>query len=100
MIERVVIGRGAARDIAEARDWYDAQQPGIGKAFLDEIESALNRVSIGPDRYPIIVRDARRALIRRFPYAIYFRVRERTLRVLAVVHQHRDPRVWRRRIGG
>jgi len=41
---------------------------------------------------------ARRALLRRFPYAIYFVAGEELIAVIAVLHQHRRPEAWRARV--
>jgi hypothetical protein len=38
--------------------------------------------------------DTRRALLHTFPYAVYFRVTDDAVAVLAVLHMRRDPRTW------
>jgi plasmid stabilization system protein ParE len=93
----VVIGRKATDDIAEARDWYETKDAGLGAEFMDEIGLVLSRIAEGPERFPILVGDARRALVKRFPYSIYFRVRGSDARIVAVLHQRRDPRATARR---
>ena len=40
----------------------------------------------------------RRALTRRFPYAVYFSIEEDAIVILAVLHTARDPEEWQRRI--
>jgi toxin ParE1/3/4 len=42
-------------------------------------------------------RDVRRARCRRFPYALFFRVIDETVHVIACFHSRRDPRQWQRR---
>jgi plasmid stabilization system protein ParE len=96
----VILSRAAAADIAEARDWYEVQQVDLGKDFLDALQSTLIRVSEGPERFLIVAKDSRRALVPRFPYSIYFRRQGERVRIIAVLHQNRDPRVWQRRSGG
>jgi plasmid stabilization system protein ParE len=39
----------------------------------------------------------RRALLRRFPYAIFFEVARTEIIIYAVFHGARDPQSWRRR---
>ena len=98
MTASVVVRKGAAADLAEARLWYETQSAGLGTEFLDEFASTLARIAEAPLHYPAVHRDARRALFRRFPYSVYFRIRGEEVRIVAVVHQHRDPRVWQRRL--
>ena len=51
-----------------------------------------------PKRYPIILRDIREAPVRRFPYCVYYRVRQARLIVLSVFHTSRDPTEWQSRV--
>ncbi len=45
-----------------------------------------------------VYKDARCALLRRFPYAIYYRVKRDRIVVIAVFHSSRDPREWQSRV--
>lgn len=89
--------RAAARDVAEARDWYESQRTGLGSEYLNEVEATLARIGKAPRSYPFAQEGVRRALVRRFPFAIYFRHHDELVRVIAVLHQSRSPRVWQRR---
>lgn len=98
MTHTIIVRRLAASDLADAHAWYDEQRAGLGREFLDEVEAALKRIAEGPLRFPCALGDVRRALVRRFPYSVYFRIRGDDVRILAVVHQHRDPREWKKRV--
>jgi plasmid stabilization system protein ParE len=95
---KIVVRRGAARDIQQAHDWYENEQSGLGNEFLDEIGACLARIEQHADRYAFVYRDVKRAIVERFPYSVYFRVRSKEVRVIAVVHQRRSPKLWQRRI--
>jgi plasmid stabilization system protein ParE len=95
---QVVIRKPAALDIAAVEAWYEGERPGLGREFLDEVEASLLRISRRADAYPFVYRDAKRAIVRRFPYNIYFRVRGLEARIIAVVHQRRNPQTWQRRV--
>ncbi len=98
MTLRVVFRRAAASEFERAALWYDEQRPGLGEEFVLEIDEALARAAETPHRHPLVFRDVRRAVARRFPFAVYFRVRSDTLVVLAVFHGRRDPIIWQRRV--
>src|SRR5690349_8946961 len=87
----------AEREIQEAAQWYQHQSPGLGPAFLEVVEHALDRIAENPLQFPIVYRDARRALLRQFPYGVFFRIRPSAIRILAIVHLSRDPAIWQRR---
>jgi plasmid stabilization system protein ParE len=67
--------------------------------FLDELRVAYGRIADGPLKYRDLRSGIRRALLRRFPYAVYFSVEEEVVVILAVLHAHRDPAEWQSRRG-
>lgn len=87
----------AERDLENAAAWYEEQRPGLGHAFLDEVSRSLRRIVDNAGLYPLIHRNTRRALIRRFPFGIYYRLQTNCVIVIAVLHGSRDPRRWKRR---
>ena len=97
MSRPVVFRPQAEAEVLAARTWYDAQRPGLGDEFAAAFDRALNLVTTSPESFPKVHGETRRALLRRFPYALYFRLLPSALLVLAVVHGRRDPRVWRSR---
>lgn len=86
-------------DAAATFDWYETEQAGLGEEFLDELRATYHRVSDGPLAYQDLRSGVRQALVRRFPYAVYFAVEGEVIVVLAVLHVSRDPAEWQRRRG-
>ena len=41
---QVTVRRSAERDLEEARDWYNEQQPGLGTEFLDMASELFGRL--------------------------------------------------------
>ena len=97
MTPRLVLRPQAEAELLDARDWYEDQRPGLGSAFATEVETALGGVLQAPQAYPRVQGEIRRALVRRFPYAIYFRAMPDEIVVLAVIHGRRHPRRWQSR---
>jgi len=87
----------AESELLDARAWYDDQQPGLGQAFAAEVDTVLLAIVEHPLSYPRVRGETRRALVHRFPYAIYFRAMSDEVVVLAVMHGRRLPRRWRSR---
>lgn len=98
---RLIIRPAAELDIQEAADWYEEEEPGLGARFIDELQTALTRLRTMPLQFPNVGRSVRRTLLHRFPYAVYFLVRDDDHAVvLAVLHQRRDPATWKQRLPG
>jgi plasmid stabilization system protein ParE len=87
----------AERDVEAAYAWYEEQRPGPGREFLNDLELVYERLTEFPVMYADIYRGLRRALSKRFPVGVFYLVTETQVRVLAVVHFARNPRVWRAR---
>ena len=51
MSHPLIILPAAEDDLAEARDWYDAQQDGLGIEFLAAIEDVFDRIQATPELY-------------------------------------------------
>lgn len=64
----------AAADVEDAYFWYERQRPGLGDAFMSAVNDAVEAISENPLQYPIIHRQTRRLLLKRFPYGLYFRL--------------------------
>src|SRR6266513_3170300 len=87
----------AIAEIAAARDRYALV--GHGESFLDELESVFEVIQAMPLRFPIVYGTVYRALLRRYPFAVFFRIRptEDQVIVLAVFPQRGDPARWPKR---
>jgi len=94
---RLVLRPQAEAELLGARDWYEDHRPGLGAAFATEVDRALGGIIRSPLAYSRVQGEIRRALVRRFPYAIYFRAMPDEIVVLAVIHGRRHPRRWQAR---
>lgn len=81
----------AEADIIEAHDWYESRRKGLGADFELCIEEALSRIYQNPEAYPIWYRKTRRFILTRFPYGIFYRIRNDIIYIVAVYSFKRKP---------
>ena len=99
---QIVVRPEVERDLAEAADWYEAQRPGLGSEFLQEVFHVWNALQENPflnaRRHP--AKNIRWRYPERFPYRVIYEVieSEKIVVVAAVLHAARHDRLWRRRI--
>ena len=87
--------RGRAKtDIRRAAKWYERQRKGLGKDFVAEVDAALGFIEANPEQYEIVHREIRHAILRRFPYGVFYRIRSTKISVFAVMHLKRDDIPW------
>jgi plasmid stabilization system protein ParE len=88
-----VIFRSIARlELDEAVGWYERRKSGLGIELKEAVDLMLARIAETPGRFRPVRGEVRRALLRRFPYAIYFLPEPHAIVVLAVFHTKRDPK--------
>ena len=88
----------AEEEMTEAARFYEAAKTGLGDAFLDDIQRAIETVRERPLLGVAVVYGFRRALLRRFPFSIVYAIDESEIIVVAVAHQRRRPYYWKGRV--
>lgn len=97
MTARVELTPEAEADLIEAYSWYRNRGLGLGEEFLRSLDACLEEIARFPDSSPVVHRSLRRALLRRFPYCVFYLVQPTRVVVIGLLHARRDPRAWQRR---
>lgn len=88
----------AQEDFKNGLDWYEKQVPGLGIEFVRCVDARVRDVAHQPQLYPLVhAGSVRRALVSRFPYAIYFVEKRESVIVIAILHQRVHPGTWQMR---
>ena len=96
---QILVRPEAEAEVQQAFDWYEEQSEGLGLEFLRAIEACLAGVTRNPFAYTFVkVPNVRRAVVRRFPYALFYLVADEAIVVIAVFNVKRRPIDWLRRI--
>jgi plasmid stabilization system protein ParE len=98
MSRKVILHAGALRELEEARNWYEAQREGLGDTFVQSVDTCLGQICRNPELYEVVRAPHRRAMVRRFPYAVFFEPTKDTIEVYSVFHCAQDPAKWQRRL--
>ena len=96
-MKRLVYRPEAAADVRAAFEWYEGQREGLGEEFLVALSNAEEAARSNPLSYGVIRRDARRVMLRRFPYQLIYRIVADVIVVVACFHGRRSPRRVERR---
>ena len=83
--ELVIRGQAKA-DVGRAAKWYERQRDGLGREFVAEVDAVFARIEANPEQYQVRYREIRHAVLRRFPYGVFYRIRSSLIIVSAVVH--------------
>src|SRR5215216_718382 len=88
----------ADAELTEARHWYSHYRQDLGLEFMQCIDDVLARVVRNPHLFPIVYGNLRRAVVRRFPFAVLYEVNANEIQIVAVFHSRRNPEAWKSRV--
>jgi plasmid stabilization system protein ParE len=96
-VRQFVVRPLAEADVQAAFDWYEEQAVGLGHEFLRAVDACYATIERTPELYPVVYKRLRRALMRRFPYAVYYVLTAESILIAACTHGRQHPRRWRSR---
>ena len=87
-------------DIVQAVDWYNEKNTGLGDKFFKNVKKQTAKLSSAALLFAVKYNDVRCMQIKKFPYLVHYRVNEqtKTVKVEALFHTSRDPKIWNERI--
>jgi toxin ParE1/3/4 len=89
---RAILTIPARRDIETAAEWYENQREGPGLEVTDRVLEAIEAIERNPFGHAKVIDDARRALLKQFPYGLWFKIENDAI-VIACLHHKRDIRL-------
>lgn len=87
---KVIIRPEAEMDLKEIFSWYEDRREGLGHDFLLQIDAGFKLLERNPYMSQQEYKEARKLLIRRFPYKIIYVVEKENIFILAVIHGKRS----------
>lgn len=84
----------ASQEVKGAIAWYRERDEATARAFVLEIDIAAERIAASPTRWPLLVGDLHRYLLKRFPFSVIYRVRHDEVQIIAIAHSRRQPGYW------
>jgi plasmid stabilization system protein ParE len=87
----------AQADITAAVRWYEERDKGLGAEFLRALDACFANIQRSPESHALVHPRVRRALLRRFPYGVFYVVEQQRISVIACLHVRRRPSVWKTR---
>ncbi len=85
-------------DALEAYDWYAERSQDAANAFQEELQEAGRAIQKAPERWAVYLFGTRRFIMKRFPFAVVYRLVPDRVEIIAVAHGRRKPGYWRNRL--
>lgn len=84
----------AELELKEALEFYESSRAGLGVEFLQEVEAATKLIEAFPLAWLSLSPRTRRCRIHRFPYGLFYQVRDNEILIVSVMDLRRDPKNW------
>ncbi len=97
MIRFLTLTEEAEQDLLEARDWYDKKQIKLGDDFMVAVDACFASIERNPEMFIFSHGRVRRALMKKFPYVVLFRVSEEEILIVGCLHTRQDRSKWEER---
>ena len=94
----VLILEAARQDLVSGFRFYEAQEAGLGDYFLDSLFADIDSLKFYGGIHQKVNGGYHRLLAKRFPFAIYYRLEEGAVLVLAILDCRRRPAWTRKRL--
>jgi toxin ParE1/3/4 len=86
----------AYKDLEDSELHYNNERFGLGEEFLDEVYSAILHICDDPSIWQNVYRNIQRYSLKRFPFKIIFRVEDEIIQIVAINHNKRHPKYWKK----
>lgn len=95
---RVVMTMAAEDDLRQAHSWYGRIHHRLKDGFVSDVDWAIKKLILQPLAYVAQRKNVRRILLKKFPYALYYRIEGNMIVVFSVFHSYQDPVKWQIRV--
>jgi len=95
---RIEILDQAEQDLLEGFHFYEDRQPSLGTYFLTNLFSDIESLRLYGGIHRQAYKKYHRLLSKRFPFAIFYKIREETVFIHAVLDCRRNPAWIRHRL--
>jgi hypothetical protein len=95
---KIKIEPEAHLDIQEAIDWYNQQQPGLGRRFHTEVKVSFKTLETH-QFFQVRYDNVHCFILKKFPYMVHYTIDEQNKNIIvrAVFNTSRNPTIWKGR---
>ena len=95
---KIVFHPEAYEEMIESARFYEERDDGLGLRFLEAVEDATRRIRQFPYAAAVERDDIRKRFVFGFPFTVLYQIQKDRIYIAAVMHQHRRPGYWRKRL--
>ncbi len=99
---KLLIPSQVESSLLSAAQYYEDCRGGLGGVFLERLEQTFQAIRENPLGFPVYEENQpgqsfRRAILRQFPFVVFYSIEPDAIVVLEVAHTSREPGYWNRK---
>ena len=94
---KIELSDEAENDFNKSYEYYAKESEKVADNFYKQVDNSLNKISKNPHAYPQAYKKVRKHVMKKFPFIIYYQIKQVVVRVIAVFHTSRNPEIWMER---
>lgn len=96
-MKKIIVLPDAEKDIKETVKFYNENSEELEERFKLSLDFSFTQILQSPKLYPYVKFDIRKFVIKKFPFSIFYIDRKDAIYILAVFHDKRNPKEWKKR---
>jgi plasmid stabilization system protein ParE len=85
-------------EIKSAYRRYEKEKEGLGEEFAECVHGQIAYLEMNPKIHAKVFKDVRKAVVKRFPFCIYYTIEGDRVFILSVFHTRQNPAKWQARV--
>ena len=94
---KIVLSDEAEKDFDSSYEYYACDNKIVADNFFKQLNNSLETISQNPLGFQKTYKNVRRYVMRKFPFVIYYQISNIEIRVIAIFHTSRNPKIWKKR---
>jgi hypothetical protein len=98
MTWEIVYRKEVKKEMKAAYKWYEKEKEGLGEEFAECVQEAFTYLEINPRIHSKVFKDVRKAVVRRFPFCVYYTIDGDRVYIVSIFDTRQDPAKWQSRV--
>jgi len=97
-VYKIELSDEAEEDFNNSYNFYAKESQKVADNFLKQVDSCFVQISKNPEGNTYAFGEIRKLVMKKFPFIIYYKVKETIIKVIAIFHSSRNPEIWKERV--
>jgi len=95
---KIELSDEAESDFDNSYEYYFDESPKVADTFFQRINISLENIKKSPNSFPLVHKTLRKYTVSKFPFVIYYQIEDVSIKVIAIFHTSRNPKIWNERL--